>query len=173
MPITSSGHPWGGERESAKMTGFWLPPPNRGLRVCRLRGEGDMVREPTSDPEINSLNDDRNGGDGDRTLSSIGRADHQGNVSSPTRSRRRPTSSTLHRGHRDDQCGSRCCPESHGTKPARRLSRGSGSGQGCPGSPGSGQGCPGSPGSGQGCSGSPGCSLRSGQGGSPVLTLPV
>ena len=22
MPITTNGHPWGGERESAKMTGF-------------------------------------------------------------------------------------------------------------------------------------------------------
>src|SRR5271155_2343117 len=26
------GHPWGGERESAKMTGLRLPPPCRGLR---------------------------------------------------------------------------------------------------------------------------------------------
>jgi len=48
MPITSNGHPWGGERESAKMTGLRLPPPNRGLRgLSRLR-TGDMVHYSTS-----------------------------------------------------------------------------------------------------------------------------
>jgi hypothetical protein len=48
MPITCYGHPWGGERESAKMTGLRLPPPNRGLReLSRLR-TGDMVHFPTS-----------------------------------------------------------------------------------------------------------------------------
>ncbi len=32
MPITCYGHPWGGEQESAKMTGLRLPPPSEGLR---------------------------------------------------------------------------------------------------------------------------------------------
>ena len=32
MPITCYGHPWGGERQSAMMTGLKLPPPSEGLR---------------------------------------------------------------------------------------------------------------------------------------------
>ena len=40
MPITTNGHPWGGERESAKMTGLWLPPPNLGLRDLSPGGRG-------------------------------------------------------------------------------------------------------------------------------------
>jgi hypothetical protein len=77
---------------------------------------------------------------------------------------------TLHRGHRDDQCGSSSCPEPARTEPSG-LSCGSGTGEGRPGSSGSGQGCPGSPGTvedrpgslrsvegGPGSSG--GCSLR-------------
>ena len=77
---------------------------------------------------------------------------------------------TLHRGHRDDQCGSSSCPEPARTEPSG-LSCGSGPGEGRPGSSGSGQGCPGSPGTvedrpgslrsvegGPGSSG--GCSLR-------------
>ena len=77
---------------------------------------------------------------------------------------------TLHRGHRDDQCGSSSCLEPARTEPSG-LSRGSGPGEGRPGSSGSGQGCPGSPGavedcpgslrSVEGCPGSSGgCSLR-------------
>ena len=77
---------------------------------------------------------------------------------------------TLHRGHRDDQCGSSSCPEPARTEPSG-LSCGPGSGQGRPGSPGSGQGCPGSSSSGKGGSGSSsGCSLCSGQGRSPILS---
>ena len=48
MPITSNGHPWGGERESAKMTGLRLPPPNRGLRELSHLRTGDMVHFLTS-----------------------------------------------------------------------------------------------------------------------------
>ena len=93
MPITSNGHPWGGERESAKMTGLRLPPPNRGLRELshlRTGGHGsfpDLAR-------VRPVNDDRDGGVGDRTWSSIGRADPSGDCQLiPTRSRRRPTTS--------------------------------------------------------------------------------
>ena len=78
---------------------------------------------------------------------------HQGIVSLPTRSRRRPTTSTLHRGHRDDQCGSSSCPEPARTERSG-LSCGSGSGEGRPGSSGSGQGGPGSPGTVEGRPGS-------------------
>jgi len=93
MPITSNGHPWGGERESAKMTGLRLSPPNRGLRKLshlRTGGHGsfpDLAR-------VGPVNDDRDGGVGDRTWSSIGRADPSGDCQLiPTRSRRRPTTS--------------------------------------------------------------------------------
>jgi hypothetical protein len=93
MPITSNGHPWGGERESAKMTGLRLPPPNRGLRELshlRTGGHGSFPDLARAGP----VNDDRDGGVGDRTWSSIGRADPSGDCQLiPTRSRRRPTTS--------------------------------------------------------------------------------
>ncbi len=87
------GHPWGRERESAKMTGLRLSPPNRGLRELshlRTGGHGsfpDLAR-------VGPVNDDRDGGVGDRTWSSIGRTDPSGDCQLiPTRSRRRPTTS--------------------------------------------------------------------------------
>src|SRR5271157_2290330 len=175
MPITSTGHPWGGERESAKMTGLRLPPPNRGLRgIVPLadRGHGsfpDLAR-------VGPVNDDRDGGVGDRTWSSIGRADPSGDCQLTDSIETSTDNLTLHRGHRDDQCGSSSCPEPARTEPSG-LSCGSGSGEGRPGSSGSGEGCsgssggrslrsvegrPGSPGAVEGCSGSSGgCSLRS------------
>ena len=55
---------------------------------------------------------------------------HQGNISSPTRSRSRPTTSLFTRGHRDDQCGISSCLGSVRPKPARGLSGGSGTRQG-------------------------------------------
>src|SRR5271157_4788422 len=158
MPITSTGHPWGGERESAKMTGLRLPPPNRGLRgIVPLadRGHGslpDLAR-------VRSVNDDRDGGVGDRTWSSIGRADPSGDCQLTDSIETSTDNLTLHRGHRDDQCGSSSCPEPARTEPSG-LSCGSGSGEGRPGSSGSGQGCPGSAGSVEDCPGS----LRSGEG---------
>src|SRR5271157_3459132 len=152
MPITSTGHPWGGERESAKMTGLRLPPPNRGLRgIVPLadRGHGsfpDLAR-------VGPVNDDRDGGVGDRTWSSIGRADPSGDCQLTDSIETSTDNLTLHRGHRDDQCGSSSCPEPARTEPSG-LSCGSGSGEGRPGSSGSGQGCPGTPGTVEGRPGS-------------------
>src|SRR5271157_4996940 len=154
MPITSNGHPWGGERESAKMTGLRLPPPNRGLReLSRLRTGGhgsfpDLAR-------VGPVNDDRDGGVGDRTWSSIGRADPSGDCQLTDSIETSTDNLTLHRGHRDDQCGSSSCPEPARTEPSG-LSCGSGSGEGRPGSSGSGQGCPGSLRSVEGRPGTPG-----------------
>src|SRR5271157_6005014 len=160
MPITSTGHPWGGERESAKMTGLRLPPPNRGLRgIVPLadRGHGsfpDLAR-------VGPVNDDRDGGVGDRTWSSIGRADPSGDCQLTDSIETSTDNLTLHRGHRDDQCGSSSCPEPARTEPSG-LSCGSGSGEGRPGSSGSGQGGPGSPRTVEGRPGSSGgCSLCS------------
>ena len=48
---------------------------------------------------------------------------HQGNLSSPTRSRRRPTTSLFTRGHRDDQCGIGSCLGFDRPEPARGLCR--------------------------------------------------
>src|SRR5271157_2612880 len=170
MPITSTGHPWGGERESAKMTGLRLPPPNRGLRgIVPLadRGHGsfpDLAR-------VGPVNDDRDGGVGDRTWSSIGRADPSGDCQLTDSIETSTDNLTLHRGHRDDQCGSSSCPEPARTEPSG-LSCGSGSGEGRPGSAGTVEDCPGTlrsvegrpgtPGAVEGCSGSSGgCSLCS------------
>ena len=72
-----NGHPWGGERESAKKTGLRLPPPCRGL--CDQfpdpgwgRGSpGDAVERSEGEPHWKRWR-------GDRTLSSIGRAEPSG-----------------------------------------------------------------------------------------------
>jgi hypothetical protein len=42
-----NGHPWGGERESAKKTGLRLPPPCRGLRDQFPDPVGDEVHPET------------------------------------------------------------------------------------------------------------------------------
>lgn len=78
MPITSSGHPWGGERESAKMTGLRLPPPNQGLpELFPILRIGDRLHFTTL-VVTRKVNTRRDGGVGDRTLSSIGRAEPSG-----------------------------------------------------------------------------------------------
>ncbi len=104
------------------------------------------------------MNDDRDGGVGDRTWSSIGRADPSGDCQLTDSIETSTDNLTLHRGHRDDQCGSSSCPEPARSEPSG-LSCGSGPGEGCPGSSGSGQGCPGTlrsvegrPGASGGCS---------------------
>jgi len=156
MPITSTGHPWGGERESAKMTGLRLPPPCRGLRD---QFSGVSWRTGSLDDAFRAF--------GERTkkatvVLAIGRCptsavpNHQGNVSSPTRSRRRPTSSLFTRGHRDDQCGISSCLGIVWPEPARGLPNSTRPRQGVAGAPGSGQGLTGAPGSGQGLAGSSG-----------------
>src|SRR5271166_5399016 len=77
MPITTIGHPWGGERESAKMTGLRLPPPYRGLRNwSRLWTGGQCSASDLA--QFGRANDDRVGGVGNRTLSSIDRAEPAG-----------------------------------------------------------------------------------------------
>ena len=99
------------------------------------------------------MNDDRDGGVGDRTWSSIGRADPSGDCQLTDSIETSTDNLTLHRGHRDDQCGSSSCPEPARTERSG-LSCGSGSGEGRPGSSGSGQGGPGSPGTVEGRPGS-------------------
>ena len=106
------------------------------------------------------MNDDRDGGVGDRTWSSIGRADPSGDCQLTDSIETSTDNLTLHRGHRDDQCGSSSCPEPARTEPSG-LSCGSGPGEGRPGSSGSGQGGPGPSGPDQGGPGS----LRSVEGG--------
>ncbi len=96
------------------------------------------------------MNDHTDGGVGDRTLSSIGRAEPSGDCQLTDSIETSTDNLTLDRGHRDDQCGSCYCPESDRTEPTG-LSCSPGSGQGRPGSRGSGQGRPGSPGSVQDC----------------------
>ena len=92
---------------------------------------------------VSPSNDDRDGGVGDRTLSSIGRADHQGIVSSPTRSRRRPTTSLFTEDIAMTSAVLIDSLEPHGTEPSGPVSCSPGPGQGRPGSPGPGQGRPG------------------------------
>ena len=78
-----NGHPWGGERESAKMTGLRLPPPCRGL--CEQFpdpgwGQGSpegAVAHLASEPHRKWKR-----WRGDRTLSSIGRAEPSGDCNS-------------------------------------------------------------------------------------------
>ena len=123
MPITSNGHPWGGERESAKMTGLRLPPPCRGLR------DQFPVRRLGNEVHSRRLSGVRRVNHRGTVVLAIGRCpasavpNHQGIVSSPTRSRRRPTTSLFTRGHRDDQCGSSSCLEPVWTEPARAYPR--------------------------------------------------
>jgi hypothetical protein len=166
MPITNIGHPWGGERESAKMTGLRLPPPCRGLRD---RFSSVSWRTGSLDDALRAF--------GARTKTAtvvlaFGRCptsavpNHQGNVSSPTRSRRRPTSSLFTRGHRDDQCGISSCLGIVWPEPARDLPNSTRPRQGFAGAPGTGQSAAGAPGSGQDPAGSSGaqqdCSGSSG-----------
>jgi hypothetical protein len=149
MPITSIGHPWGGERESAKMTGLRLPPPCRGLRD---QFSSVSWRTGSLDDAFRAF--------GERTKTAavvlaFGRfptsavPNHQGNVSSPTRSRRRPTSSLFTRGHRDDQCGISSCLGIVWPEPARPR-------QGVASTPGARQGYAGAASSSQDPSGAPG-----------------
>ena len=77
MPITCYGHPWGGERESAKTTGLRLPPPSEGLRdQIPIAGWGTVRSEGATG--AGTADTSGNGGVGDRTLSSIGRAEPSG-----------------------------------------------------------------------------------------------
>jgi hypothetical protein len=141
------------------MTGLRLPPPCRGLRD---RFSGVSGRTGSLVHALKAL--------GARTKTAtvvlaFGRCptsavpNHQGNVNSPTRSRRRPTSSLFTRGHRDDQCGISSClgivwPE----PPIRRqgIAGGPGTCEGFAGAPGSSQSLAGSSSSEQDCSGSSG-----------------
>ncbi len=174
MPITSNGHPWGGERESAKMTGLRLPPPTEAFVNCPTCGQGTWF---ISRPRTRRANERRQG----RWCWRSDVVQHRPcrpirGLSAYTDSIETSTDNlTLHRGHRDDQCGSSSCLEPARTEPSG-LSRGSGPGEGRPGSSGSGQGCPGSPGAVEDCPGSlrsveggpgssGGCSLRSVEGG--------
>ncbi len=124
------GHPWGGVDESATMTGLDLPPPSRGQRcVGSLFGfAGEGPGEPRRiEARTGRVRWRPKFGQGELTTGAvvlaIGRKSridrtvpsYQGIVSLSTRSRRRPTTSTTIRGHRDDQSDYRSCSERHGS----------------------------------------------------------
>jgi hypothetical protein len=72
-----SGHPWGGERESAKKTGLRLPPPCRGLwEVSRPRLGTRFA--PRHSMRVRRVERHRKRWCGDRTLNSVGRAEPLG-----------------------------------------------------------------------------------------------
>ncbi len=121
------GHPWGGERESAKMTGLGLPPPYRGLReMCPRLRVGDQA---SRDRRANSCWEGPRQGRWcwrsdvvqHRPCRPSGECQLTDSIETST------DNLTLHRGHRDDQCGSCAFHERYGSGTSWRLCIRSGS----------------------------------------------
>src|SRR5262249_28679479 len=61
-----SGHPWGGERESAKTTGLRLPPPSTACGVGSPARVGEPVHWRVLHPGAGPVDPRKDGGVGDR-----------------------------------------------------------------------------------------------------------
>ena len=112
------GHPWGGERESAKKTGLRLSPPCRGLRDQFPARVGDQVHSVTLD-SVRLVDLDWGRWSWRSDARNSGRAEPSGESSFSDSIETSPTNSLFTRGHRDDQCGISSCLESYRPEPAR------------------------------------------------------